>query len=848
MRRRLLISSLGCILMGVSVFAQTRLEDKLQGVNDLRAIMEIVDQHYTDLQRQGIDRLPGEPKWKHWQRWAWYMSSRLGENGEFVDISRRLSGAHARMQHTHPVRSTVSDWSFIGPSLSTYANSWGVGNGIGRVDRVVFHPSDANTIYIGTPAGGLWRTTDGGTTWEPLTDFLPSTGISGIVVSHANPNVLYILTGDGDSNIPGGFVNDWAYIRPSIGVLKSTDGGTTWNQTGTLTNNTFYGFRLIQDPNDADILFAATSTGIFRTTNGGDTWQNVRGGKHYDIAFKPGDSDRVYATKPGGVRYSVNGGTNWNLATLDSTINSNGRVELAVTPDDPTVVYLIAGPRIDSTMFNGIFRSTDSGENYVQMTNAPNILSGASDGIGDGDQSQYDLAICASPTNSDHIFTGGVIIWKSLNGGMTVANVTTLWEDPGETWYVHPDVHDLAFNPLNNHLYAATDGGLYVSTNLGFDWTDLSEGIETTQIYHMTGVASDFNRLLIGNQDNGVKLRTANNANFMHLNSGDGFDGSFVAGDPSQFYVTVNTGVDRYWNNGLNRTAISPGTGTWYNTVVAHIVDPNMVFVGSDTVFRSPDQGATWDTLGASGTWAIATAPSNGNRLYTAGAGWFGPSPNGRVYRSDNTGTSWDTISLNPGFPSSFNKVTDLAVRPTNSFTIWASFGGFSNGTRVVRSTDGGANWTDMSGTLPAVPVNCLAVDDDGSAYAGTDLGVFYRAPSMSDWIPFSNHLPVVPVTDIVIYNTELRVSTFGRGVWKSPKPNTCSVAIGLSGSLSGDQYHEASFSISSDAVIEGGVGTWVAFKAGDQIQMTPGFNAKSGNVFKAYLGTCASGGVPTNE
>jgi hypothetical protein len=148
-------------------------------------------------------------------------------------------------------------------------------------------------------------------------------------------------------------------------------------------------------------------------------------------------------------------------------------------------------------------------------------------------------------------------------------------------------------------------------------------------------------------------------------------------------------------------------------------------------------------------------------------------------------------------------------------------------------------------GPFPNIPINCAAIDTDGSAYVGTDLGIFYRSPSMNDWIPFSNHLPVVPVTDIILYNSTIRVSTFGRGVWQSVKPTTCSIGTSITGDLIGDQYHEASLSIISTANVVGGAGTWVAFKAGDFVRLDPGFDVTGSNTFKAYIGDCASGGIP---
>jgi hypothetical protein len=150
-----------------------------------------------------------------------------------------------------------------------------------------------------------------------------------------------------------------------------------------------------------------------------------------------------------------------------------------------------------------------------------------------------------------------------------------------------------------------------------------------------------------------------------------------------------------------------------------------------------------------------------------------------------------------------------------------------------------------MSGSIPDIPINCIAIDTDGSAYIGTDLGVFYRAANMNDWIPFANHLPVVPVVDLFIYNSAIRAATYGRGVWQSVKANTCLVASNITNDLTGDLYYEASLSIVSTSEVQGGMNTRVAFKAGNFVRLDPGFEVPAANTFQAYIGDCVSGGVP---
>ena len=166
-------------------------------------------------------------------------------------------------------RACNGGWYFTGPS-STYLNNPDADLlGIGRVDRIAFHPTDPNIIYIGNPSGGVWKTSNGGSGWSCLTNSLPSIGISGIVVDHTNPNTIYVLTGDGDTYLENALVNLAGYLRLSAGVFVTHDGGVTWEATGALSGVEYVGFDLVQHPTDPGMMFAATSDGIYKTTNSG---------------------------------------------------------------------------------------------------------------------------------------------------------------------------------------------------------------------------------------------------------------------------------------------------------------------------------------------------------------------------------------------------------------------------------------------------------------------------------------------------------------------------------------------------------------------------------------------------
>jgi len=860
------------IILSILIFAfpydgnaQENLDQLLQGKTTLRQIMPVVDDFFRKQPKQE-NKEEFESEYLHWKRWEWYVSGRLGPQGEFVNSTALLfEGLKAKdRMHVGEDRNINSNWSFIGPSSSPLGNNSALYNGLGRVDRVYFHPTNPSIVYIATPAGGLWNTLNDGITWNNLTDHLPSLGISGFVISWANTSDMYLLTGDGDSDA-GGLVETFGYMRPSIGVLKSTDGGVSWHQTGVLPQgpSLYTGYQLVQSPTDPLILFAATSKGLYRTTDGGTTWTRELSLLTYDVDFKPGDGTRAYASVFGDFWISTNSGASW---TSNSTYNFDpgqclaqdgvtygGRIQIGVSPASPNRVYLLSGPVTAAGVFCGVWLSTDSGASFIRQSNTPNILGESDAGNDPTGQTRYDLCIAVRPTSGSNVITGGLTVWRSTTSGGTWIHATSYNEDSLYA-YIHPDVHDLSFNPINNALYAATDGGLFKSTDYGSTWSDLSPNIETSQFYHLAGWDGNQYKYLGGLQDNGIKYRKTNNSEFNHIIGGDGFDIVFNPNTGQPAYGTGNDVFYIFSNDGQNSSAYYVNEDFFFQPLAVHNTKPDTVLVGSNDIYKSTTGSVPFSNKGATGSWAMTSCPSNSNRFYSAGDYDYGPDDNGRLYFSADIGETWTLKSTNTGFPAAntWTKITDLAVNPTLSSVIWASFGGFNAGVKVVMSSNTGDSWTNMSANLPNVPINCLAIDNNGGAYAGTDIGVFYRGPSMSNWMPWSNKLPNVPVTDLVIFDDgttkKLRASTFGRGVWQSDLAGTCDAAVVVTGNLEGIQHYEASTSISSSGFIQGGAGTFVSFKSGNYINLTTGFNVVDDSEFLGFINPCGVGGIPSAQ
>jgi photosystem II stability/assembly factor-like uncharacterized protein len=848
------------LLAGTTGRAQIKipaaLESRLTGKNKLYEIMQIVDSFYqtrADTDNQSMR------EWKHWNRWAWEMGRYVNPDGKLVNTRKVYSDAllEKQQQPLADLNESTGAWSFIGPDAFTYVN--GGSQGLGRVDAIAFHPTNSNIMYVGTPNGGVFKTTNGGATWSNLPNYGPYLGASDIVVDHTNPSIVYVLTGDGDG---GGFVTRFGYRSYSNGVMKSFDSGNTWQllNNGFPTGDTIWsGFTLAQNPQDADVLLAATRRGLYRTANGGNTWTKVLDSFCTDVKFRPGSSN-CYAAGNGWCNFSTNGGLTWTASQFSPTQLPDGanRSQLAVSPANPDYVYMLCGPAFAASpnyFFKGIWLSTNGGQSFSLRANTPNILGSSIFGNDGNDQSGYDLALAVSSTNATIIFTGGIIIWKSTNAGANLSSSTINDLIPNQLHkFVHSDVHDLQVNPLTGHLWAATDGGVYRTTDGGNNWTDFSIGISSAQPYHLAGFEALPNLLMIGSQDNGTKNRIFNTNTWRQIAGADGFDVVFDFNNSSRAWFIANESTYFTPDYGDTAWTIDNNCGNcnnfYFPNIAQHVTNPNILFIGSKDVYRTTDNGTTYSTFTVpTGYWDIVTCPSNSNRIYCAGGDELThTSSDGKMFRSDDGGDNWTEISTGTNFPPTAErtKITSIGVNPSNSNFVWATFGGTIASTKVFFSGNGGGSWSNISSGLPNVPVNCITVTANNDVYVGTELGVYYR-PTGGVWTPFYNNLPNSPVTELVINQTagKIRAATFGRGVWESPLFTNCIPVVSVTGTQNGRKLYEASTQVNSTAIVTGGAGTEIFFKGGNNVTLTPGFEARTGSEFKAYINGCGLGGIP---
>jgi len=787
---------------------------------------------------------PQKP-YKKFNRWKWFNSRHLDVNGQLTNTVRRNMDALENMPAPPQNITTSGYWSEVGPTNYTRVGS-GHNGGLGRVNVIAFHPSNGNIIYVGTPAGGLWRTTNGGSTWTPLTDGLPRIGVSGIAIQPNNPNVIYILTGDGDGGDTQG-----------IGVLKTTNGGQTWQETGLSWDVTQFrrGYKLLMHPTSYNTLFAATTGGLYKTTNGGSTWALELSGSINDVEFKPGDPTIMYAARRSSSAFyrSTDSGANWTYIDVDPNSSATiTRLEIGVTPDNPNYVYALTGPATASGEFRGVYRSFDSGANFGPKADTPNILGYPSDGSDDRDQSGYDLAIAVSPLDEADVITGGINIWKSTNFGNSFFNLTQ-WNEISATTYSHADIHELVYNPVNNYLYCGSDGGIFRSTNHGTSWTDLSSGLQIMQFYHIDIDEGDSNDFIGGTQDNGTNYRTTNTTTFNHIEGGDGFDSMIDWNNPNILYLVANRSIYKSTNAGASISNITPPGETEFFPFLAQQHNAaNTIFVGGDDVHRSTNGGSTWTNLGSNGEEGIVQGISNTNRFY-ATSGFT-------LQRSNNilaANPTWTTISNGTGWLGT-QAITDMCVYPNNSLRLYITKGGYTADEKVLVTFNGGDSWTNLSAGLPNVPILSILYQEGSNdgIYVGTSIGVFYRDNTLGGWVPFRNGLPNTMVTDLEYnsVNGKVYAGTFGRGFWESLDYSPCPTSYFLTdanlpgtGSSSGYRYYQASSSITSSRDIDGGVGTEIHYKAGGSITLEEGFKVESGSWMRGWIGGCGSG-VPNQS
>jgi photosystem II stability/assembly factor-like uncharacterized protein len=620
----------------------------------------------------------------------------------------------------------------------------------GRTNSIAFHPTNPNIIYIAAAQGGVWKTTNGGINWVPLTDNLPTLACGDVVIDRNNPNVLYL--GTGELNYSG----DSQYGN---GIYKSTNAGATWFQIAPSSLVSNRCSQISIDPTNSNIIYMAGGNGVFKSTNAGINWVNTNSGSNVNcVLINPLNTSIIYCT-PGGtnsgsIKKSTNGGATWT--TLSGGLPSGmGRIQLAMVDNFPNVLY--ASISNSSGALVGLYRTNDEGNTWTVKATTPNYLSS---------QGWYDNSITVKPNDTNFVIVGGIDVYSSNTQGTNLISKSS-WSTTNKENFCHADIHRLLYN--GNILYCCSDGGVYKSTNDGNNWSDLNQTISTLQYQ-----SADYNptNLMIfhgGTQDNNKQYTTDGGTSWLQRTTGDG--GYTIVDPVNTNYIYgqyVNGSIQRSTNNGISYTSFTPSGSTgglFYNPYEMAPGDHNTIVFGRADVWKTTNAQtatsssgwtriATTSVVGGSVS-AIGISATNINNIYIG-------TSNGRILVTTDNGTTWKTKT---GYPY----VSDFVVDNTNDAVCYATLGGAS-APHVIKTTNYGDSWQDISGDIPNIAANSIVMKTapERILFVGTDIGVFKSTDEGVHWISFNSGLPAVEIYDMKYKQSIglLLVATHGRGCW----------------------------------------------------------------------------------
>ncbi|MFB6257107.1 MAG: T9SS type A sorting domain-containing protein [Flavobacteriales bacterium] len=691
------------------------------------------------------------------QRWTSFMGPRVYPSGEpfrpnalWEAHSAYFKEARGRSEGgKRNARSSNVSWQYLGPSMLPQNKG-----GAGRTNCIEIEPGDKDEYWVGTPHGGLWHSNDGGSTWEPMTDQLPDIGVTDLLIDPSDTSIMYLASGDGFGDIrPNSEFWGGTY---SMGVLKSTDGGSTWDTTSLSFSKAQVRQMnsLLIHSEDPDTLFATTNNGIYRSLDQGQNWNQVQSGNLLDIDQDPDDPNILYATSATSVYRSLDAGATWSI-TLGPLAGSSWApyASLTSSPAEPDEALAYVNGE-------GFYKSTDNGGSWSFVS---------SFGGGWTTLGWYTSALKASPSDTNIYYFGGIDIHKSTDDGSNWSLISE-WNGTGSD-YAHADHRDLEFVPGTDTMLSANDGGIFRSPDTGSTWTDLSEGLEILQIYDMEASEPDPYMILAGSQDNGTNL--LKNGTWSRILSADGMGCAFRPNSVDTFYASSQYGeIYRFTNGGDSSSFYTSISNSPFVTKLesGNSISSSSLFTGAYDLQAIPGIDLT-NTTSRPRIKSIGLSKYDSTAIYCT-MGSYHDSLTPQVHRVPApSGTQTDITS---GLPVSQAVPTDITAHPYHPDTAWVTFSGFTDGEKVYMTRDGGQNWSNISGSLPNIPVNTIVQDARdtvyNSIYVGTDMGVFYRNDTLADWIPVMQNLPHVLVYDLDIhYGAEkIRAATFGRGIWES--------------------------------------------------------------------------------
>ncbi|WP_093667271.1 fibronectin type III domain-containing protein [Tenacibaculum sp. MAR_2009_124] len=683
--------------------------------------------------------------YKPFKRWEYNVKSMLLPDGT-IPSAKYLFDTNIEEHQKFGSTSNISNWTSTGPMTER--------TGQGRINVAIVDPNNSDIYYVGAPAGGLWKSDDKGTTWQPLTDKLPAIGVSGIVIDPNDSNIIYISTGDDDNADSYG-----------LGVFKTIDGGRTWNTNAIYTPDIGEygrGGELYMHPNNSNILWNATSQGLYKTTDAGKSWNLILEGWIRDLKLKPNNPDVIYAVggNSGDNKFfkSIDGGRTF----VDKSSNigrSLDRLVIDVTPMAPENLYVLVATETNAGSQSGgvLYKSENEGNSFIELNRS--LLSIK--------QAWYDWSLAVSDTNPEHIAIGSIFGSISTDGGRTFLG----------TWYGHADVHFLRY--YKGVLFCGNDGG-FVTIDERNTFKDHSKGLNIGQYYKINIAdlnSSDTNMVIGGTQDNGGQF--FQNNSWKHWHHSDGMDCAIGSLNEGLLYGLKQHGEMLFMSNDFGQSyssIVKPNEEKYTEWVVASDINSkDEMYVGYKALYKADMENNTFIKLHNFGIdiQRIIINDNNDNMIFVL-------CDDGKIYKSIDAGKTFSSYYVKRD-----GSVFNIELSQDNSNQIWfvtENLRGVMelHGANSIEQTANNTI-TLVSNDLPR-GINVIKHQPYSNIlYAGTVYGLFYKNGD-NRWERYDNNLPNVPIRDIEISSEDkiIVAGTYGRGVWKSPIPDGNRVSCAL--------------------------------------------------------------------
>jgi photosystem II stability/assembly factor-like uncharacterized protein len=686
----------------------------------------------------------------------------------------------------------------IGPALTS-----------GRIADIAVNPSNASEFYVGAAAGGVWKTTNSGTTFNPIFDGQGSYSIGTVEIDPNNHSVIWVGTGEN---------NNQRSVSYGDGVYKSEDGGATWKNVG-LKKSEHIGMIVI-DPRNSDVVYVAAygpvwsaggDRGVYKTTDGGDTWDKVLEISEHtgvnEIHFDPRNPDILYATAhqrrrrqwtylgggpESGIYRSTDAGKNWEKINKGLPGGDKGRIGMAISPADPEVLYAVVEAQSGQ---GGFFKSTNRGASWQKMS-------------GTSTSGNYYQEIVADPVHVGRVYLLDTFTQVTEDGGKTFRPL-------GEK-SKHWDNHSIWIDPKNpDHLLEGCDGGVYESFDQGQNWKFFTN-LPVTQFYKVS-VDNEypFYNVMGGTQDNyslhgpsqTLSAHGIVSSDWIVTQGGDGFESFPDPEDPNIIYSqSQNGGIVRFDRKSGEAVSIKPKPRkdekqynfNWDAPLMVSPHDHKTIYFGGNKLFKSTDRGDSWEVISdeldqnidrnllpiMGKIWPIdAIAKNSSTSRYGAAVSLdesriqqgliYVGSDDGQISTTEDGGKTWRRINRFNGVPEN-TYVYDLIASKHDVNVVYAAFNNHKSGDfnpYIFKSADKGKTWTNISSNLPEGAVYALEQDHvkENILFTGTEFGVYTSINEGASWTKLTAGLPAaINVRDIAIQEREsdLVLGTFGRGFY----------------------------------------------------------------------------------